>query len=867
MICRILFILFAIVLLFGKVSKNDSTIVYSANHSNYLRNGDENILILSGDSKLEYQDFTLTADTIRFNSKKGLIYASYSLDSVFTDGVLDSVRIIGLPTFTEGDEVVTGKSMVYDVNKRIGKVTKANSVIKNKKPKNNLFVKASKIYKHPNSDISGVDGYVTGCPKEDNPHYSFRTDSMIMTKDNWVYIKPVVFYIHKVPLLYAPFAFYKKSSGRSSGIILPSYTYSSYRGNGFKNLGFFWDISEFLDYTAYLEYSDFSGFLLTQDIRFRERYKIEGNLKATYLNNYSEKNFRIESNYNQIFTPTTKLRFNIDYTSKTDLVKKIDYSESDRLKNYLTSGGNFYKKWRNSGDNLSITSSYKQYLDTGMVNFTMPNLNYTFSTRTPGELFNLKSKALDKIKIGGSIKYKRNGNFNTDLNNFTDKNSLTLSLSESYKFDKFKLSGSHNYLLEYDKFKLRTIDSYGNNSYIATNRDSLYHDYGFKTSYSLSYKHSILKYLKLEESATVSNDYAGVTTDHLLNEYKDWKSRLIYNLSASANTSIYGIFQPEIFLLKKMRHTIYPKVKLTYHPNFTDKKYGYYETYIDSNGVKREYDKFSKSIVGATPGRESFKYDFSLSNIFDLKLYKNLDKKDSYEHKFLKHTLSFSYDQLKDSLNFSPLSSKLNLTFYNGKLYYYNFSSKTMQKLPLISMKVEGFLNNSFSFYDKDGSWIGFDNYLLRKTNEKYGYNISIPISYKGNISSTMFQDSESKEKDLIRDRKANFSDISIDYSGSIKFNQSFGDRGYNRTFTLSNNLTIEPTENWKFTYKSSFNFDQPKVTTSSSIVIFRKIHCFEGKFEWDINRLGYKIEIRATNDLFRDLKWEKDTTRSRWYR
>lgn len=842
----------------GETALNDS-IDYKADYVSFDRRDGNNVLILKGNSWLKYQSVTLTAHEINYNTETGKIYATFIEDTIYTAGVVDSVKIVGLPTLVEGNETVYGKTMEYDVNTKRGKVFQTSSTMKAQKAEDNLYVKTETIYRMEDNTICGLNGSASGCDHEE-PHYSFKSDSMFVDSDNWVYVKPVYFYIGKIPLGYAPYAFYKRTSGRSSGIILPSYNYTSRKGNGIKELGFFYDISDYVDYTAYINYYDFAGFFFKQNLRIRKRYEITGNLKTEYLNDYKQNSLRLIGDYNHIITPTTKLDLKFDYVTRKKLIDNSEDYETDKLKKYLYSGGEFSKRWIINGDVFSASSTYKQFLDTARTEFLFPSLRYSYSSRSLKDYTGLDNHFTKNFKISGNAKFSKSGIILDDKNEFSDNNAANFSFSESYKISDLTFSGSHEFLGKHNETRNNILFNDNINQYTYKSKDSTDYDYGFKHKFSISYKHSVFKYLKLEERYSLQYDNAFRYQTQNLDLKDDWASRYTYDLNLKANTAVYGIFQPEYGFLYKVRHSILPTVNFNYNPDFTRSSYDYFYTTRDSLGRKILIDKFKRSIVGPTTGAEALKMSFDLSNLVDFKLFDNLEKNTSFEHQFFNHKMSFVYNFLEDTLKFSNLKSNSKITLYRGKIVYYNFSSGKLEKLNNFDLDITGFHNQEFSFYNSDKSWIGIENYFLRSIKENYGYEISVPLRFSTNINEKMFSEDEKGNSNLIDKKKSVFTDIPMEFSSNLRFSQSFGDNGYSRTFNLDMSASVDVTENWKLSYRGSFNFNEPGITTSSSISVHRDIHCFEGDFSWDLDNQGFSIIIKAKSSLFRDLKWEEDS-------
>ena len=162
--------------------------------------------LLSGDVEILYQDIKITAESIEYNPETGRVFAE--------DGVY----------FEQGPRVLTGDSVEYNLDTRLGRFSNASGSMGE-----DYFFSGAVVEKV--SDVRFVieDGEFTSCEGED-PSWSFRADRIQVTQDKYAKVKHARFRAAKVPVLYMPYMLWPVKEARTSGFLMPKPGYSSRRG-------------------------------------------------------------------------------------------------------------------------------------------------------------------------------------------------------------------------------------------------------------------------------------------------------------------------------------------------------------------------------------------------------------------------------------------------------------------------------------------------------------------------------------------------------------------------------------------------------------------------------------------------------------
>src|SRR5258705_3645429 len=107
----------------------------------------------------------------------------------------------------------------------------------------------------------------------------------IYLKDKLI-AKPVVFYIRNVPLLALPFWVFPIKPGRHSGFLFPQFELglNNRAGQFVRNAGYYWALSDYLDFTATADYyQDRPSWRLHGESFYDLVYAFEGLVMANYV--------------------------------------------------------------------------------------------------------------------------------------------------------------------------------------------------------------------------------------------------------------------------------------------------------------------------------------------------------------------------------------------------------------------------------------------------------------------------------------------------------------------------------------------------------------------------------------------------------
>lgn len=759
--------------------------------------------------------------------KSANIFVDFQSSNIDAEGIpSDTVpgKYKGTPVLKEGADTYEGLRMKYNFKTKRGFISSAGT------ESDGAVYTGAKIKKVDEETYFIEDGIYTTC-EADTPHYYFYSPEMkvihkeeIVAKWIWLHFGGVPF---PVPL---PFAVFPIESGRRSGIIPPVFGKDATYGNYFSRFGYFWAISDYMDWNVTADYYTRGSYNINSRYRYAKRYNFTGNLEGNYkvfkigeptdANRQESKDWFIKWNHNQSITPTLRFDANLQFVSGTNYSRRTIYDLNEVLSRDIISNATITKSWDESGNSMSVNYSRNQNLDKETVSEILPRLSFNMSQKYP---FRGKGSSSD-YKWYELIGFNYSGLFQNNRNRIGDD---------------LKIRG-------------------GIQHQISTNTSPKIGYFSITPSFS---------YTERWYNKRVEKEFAGLTVNGndsiITKDISEINMVRTFRTGISASTKFYGIVQPGILGISAVRHTVNPSISYSYTPDFSEPFWDYYESYVNSEGTKVKYSKFEREIFGG-PGRgETQNISFRVSNIFEMKTAANLADTTSKEEKIqlLNLDASLSYNFAADSLRFSPLS--LGFRTQIGNWFNFNGSS-------------------GYTLYDVDESGNSMDKFLidqgkglLRLTN--FSFSISTSLSgEKLKSSETETQTSFGREDEFqlgqaeqvyrgIYDTKD--PDFTIPWDITLNYNYSLSKVNPSAAIThsnLSSSLNFNLTPNWKFTFSGSYDFDR-KEFAAPQIRVSRDLHCWIMNFTWNPigTYRGYTLEIKVKAPQLQDLKVTK---RDRFY-
>lgn len=787
----------------------------------------EKKMFLHGSGELKYKQTEL---------KSGEIFVDYNTNDLEAFGVPDTAKnakskLMDTPQLKEGGETYEGTSIKYNFKTQRGFI----SVAKNKETDQRY--EGEKVKKVDKDTYFIENGMFTTCAS-DTPHTHFTASSMKVIQKDKIIARWIFMHIGGVPIpIPLPFAVFPNESGRRSGIIIPSYGQDGRRGHYFYNFGYFWAMNDYMDLTFNGDYYTKGGYGARSRFRYAKRYDFNGNLEVGYSRikigeltdpdeaQSNESDWRLAWSHYQQIDPSMNLSANMQFVSKSFLDRNsIDYNTL--LSQQITSAASFNKIWENSS--LSLNYSRVQYLSDNKIEESLPNLSYSQNIIYPfkrnGNGSELNQKWYEQLAFSYSGQLTNNRSITDDSMDVKAGANHNISLSVSPKIGYFNISPRISYNEKW--YNKRT---------------------------------------KIEKRTfEVKDPKTGAITlkDEIVTErINELSSVRTFDMSVSASTKLYGIMNPNVLGVESFRHILQPSISYSYRPDFSKEKWNYYDSYVNLNGEKVFYDKFSSEVFGAVGSGESQSLNFSLDNVFEIKMAKTPGDttKEQKKIQLLNLDASFNY----------------NFAAEKNKLSDLNISYRT-QIGDLLSFSG----SSSYTFYDFDGDsklnkyLVSSGKGLIRLTN----FNFSVSTSLSGERLKSD-EDEVKKKQEQAREQEsegkfenkskyvsmydeAPAPDLTIPWNLNLSYSYNLSKPYPTKSDSYSSinaDLGFSISKNWKFTLRGSYDFETKEVL-APQISVFRDLHCWEMNFTWNPlgSYSGFRFEIRMKAPEFQDIKVTK---------
>ncbi|MBE9467624.1 MAG: LPS-assembly protein LptD [Bacteroidetes bacterium] len=809
----------------------DAIIDYSADDS-IIFSKLANKLYLYKNAHITYKNIDLKADYIELDLKK---------NEVFAKGLLDSLnKTIGKPIFKQGSEEFESEKIIYNFKTKKGLIK-------------GVFSKQSGGYLHsettkklPNNSVCIKNGKYTSCDLE-HPHFYIALTKAKVIPNNKIISGPAYLVIEDIPLYFPciPFGFFPNTKSRKSGVLIPTYGEEKRRGFYLRNGGWYFGISDHFDLSIKGDVFSKGTWQANVRSRYKKRYKFSGNVDVSYsdlvvgekgLSDYfKEKQYKVLWSHSQDpkANPNSNFSANVNFSS-TSYDKYSSNNPAAHLNNRKESSIHYDKTFAGTPFNFSATFQHYQNSLDSVVDLTLPEITFNMKRIFPFKMKNNIGKAKWFEKIGIS--------YSSNLKN-------TVSVKEKSLF-------SH-----------KTLDKL---------------EYGVVHKIPLSTSFKVLKYFTASPSInyterwyfTYLNKYINEADTTLATDTLNGFNRVFdYSYNASLNTQIYGMYQFKKSFIKAIRHRITPSVSLSYRPDFSTAKWGYYKT--NPLDTTKKYSVYDNGIYPA-PGRgKSGLVNFNVGNNIEMKIKSKKDTITGTKKIILIENLSFStsYNILADSLNWSKirisgrtkLFKRLDIN-YSANLDPYILKSDSTGKMTNVNTfewtknhRIARFMNSNWRF--------GFNLDLSPKmfNKEKENTNQNNPDKFNpdpNSDKSIMFNNDDYNSYDYFKIPWSLNLMYTLSYNNTYFYidNKARVDSTANQIIqTLSLNGSFSLTDKWKIGFRSGYDFVN-KDFSYTSINITRDLHCWIMRFNWIPfgARQSYNFEIGVKSTILQDLKFRK---------
>ena len=796
----------------------------------------KNEIILYNETNVQYTDIDITAGIDVINYEKGEVYAGRLKDSVgeYTQH----------PVFKQGSDVIEPDSIRFNYRNQKAIIRNAYT----KQDENNI--KGEIIKKENDSTYFMRNAIITTAEDLDDPDYYIK-----VRKAKFVPKKKIIagfsnMYIVDIPTpLAIPFAYYPMVSGRSSGLIFPTFGEVNNRGYFLQNIGYYFVISDNFDLSLTGDYYTNGSYGLRAQSAYVKRYKYSGSFNLSFENNiYSMKGLPDYSgsrmyNIQWSHSKDGKANPNSNFSASVNLSSNSRYYQesynqvntSNFLNNTMMSSISYSKTFpAYPSINLSLSASHSQNTNTKSIDMTLPSMRASMERIYP---FAREGQAKKGLIKSLNFQYSMQAD-----NRFATYDSLFFSKK---MFDDAKNGVRHSIPVS-TTAKLFKYVTLGLNS-------SLNETWQFKTIRRKDFNSNTGK--------------VGIDTLSGFDRF------MTYNLGASLGTTIYGTFRfGKNAKIQAIRHVMRPSVSYGYNPSFDQ----YYDYYIsDAYGNRSQYTRFEGGIYGTPSLGESQSIGFSLANTFEAKV-KQKDSTDAEPKKvMLLNSLNFSSNYNVITKQFSPLNITGGTSFFNNKLgvnfgatlnpYAIDNNGRQMEKWNInnggsLFRLTNANVSTNYSFSNKDKKDKNKDK--NKQTGTVAGGRTDDLFGSSKPLSEVQDMDKNRKESEDKEEKKTYYKaaipwDITLAHSLTYS-NQARESTISNNSLMFSGNVSLTP--KWQVGLSSGYDFVNQGFTYTQ-VRFERDLNSFRMSFQF--TPFGYRsswyffIGIKAS--MLSDLKWEKN--------
>lgn len=814
----------------------DTIVFYRATDS-IIFDVEKKIMILRGSSSIEMRNQKLKAETIELDFDKSTLKAEGTRDS--------NNKLIGIPHFTEAGEEYFGKNILYNFRTNRGTITFGETEL------GEGFYFGTKIKRISENELFVQDGYYTTCDAP-HPHFYFGSPKMKVALHDRIFIDPIIFYVEDMPIFGVPFGlFFPSKSGRQSGIIVPSFFFSQNRGVVLNELGIYLALSDYYDTKFSVDFFSKGGFILKNYTQWHLINEFSGNARIEWgrtrlsPDQEFEQRYSIGLSHNHQISPFTKFDASLDFRSQ-DYNRNTSFNIFETTQQNISSNASYSTRFED-GSSFSISFQRDQNIITNEYTQTLPRMSYLIPNFYPFRGLVSHTNWMRDITFSYSTSFRRDEQYRRTIKMIEEIKDTSYQKS-------YKALITHSPTLSISpKFGYFTIQPSINFS-------------------ANNYFRRLTRKFNIEDSSIIDELQNGFFT-----EYN-------YSFNLSLQTTLYGIaddrkpifwiLKPSSLGIKAMRHMWQPRITLSYTPDQSDPKYGFYDKYYDLNkGQDITYSRFEYDGGGIASRFLSQSISYRDMHRFEIKK-PGIDTLPDKNIELFEITFATNYNFAADSIKFS----NVNLTIRIPSLDIINFNSRASFTLydeaPIIDPKT-GLPTDNYQTINKFLFESGKG--IARLTN--FGMELSTSFNSRGigsqALTSSPPKDSisigerflqkieeEYEEPDIFGDNTPGYSPINIPWNLSFGLSYSYNsptirriDRDFNIRLTASFNIT--PT----ISADISTQYDVIDKEFLAPLINLRKeLHCWYLTFTWypsGFNQ-GFYLKFAAKSSMLSDLKFER---------
>ncbi|QDH77613.1 LPS-assembly protein LptD [Echinicola soli] len=840
------------------VPKGDiETIIKYAAQDSILSDFREKKVYLYNKAWFEYGNIRLDADYIEIDWQKNELYAS---------GVTDSTGSVqGSPIFKEG-------SSTYEIRKEMRYNFKTRKAIISDvvTEQQEGLLRGEIVKKDDNGDVYLYHGYYTTCNLAE-PHWHISSKRLKSVEGKQTISGPFNLYFNGIPTpVGLPFGFIPdQKEEQVSGIIIPSYGEERRRGFYLRDFGYYFAFNDYIHSRITGEIYSKGGYGAKLATAYKKRYRFSGGFNVDYQQFRSPETDENPLDYTTMWinwshSPESRgnSRFSASVNAGTTNYNNLVVNPNNYIRNTnseFTSNISYSKTFTGTPFSMSANLRHSQNVQTSEVRLILPDISVNMNRQTP-----FRNSNFEPLK---TLNFAWNFNAQNSIDNAEVP---VLGVQDDFlQDDAFEDDLEAPDVIPFTWANLPTLLKQAEN--------------GFRHTLPVSSNFTLFKYF----TGTASFQYTELWYFDRINYYYNAPEQRVdkilengfsrvgyYNTSFNMATNVYGFyrFKPDS-KLEAIRHHIQPTVGMSFTPDFSDPKYGYYQqVQVDQEGNTQLYSRFQGYLYGGAPRGESRSLNVSIRNTLEAKKRVENDSTEATTEKFpllQSFNISTSYNFVADSFKLAPINMSTRTTFFDNKI-------SVALSATLNPYATTSYMNGTETYYRKvneyawnNGQGIGSisrANLNLNGSFNPKGSPDKTPADTREELTNEYLQDggqmNEFVENEIerISNDPSQYIDWSIPWNINYGYNLSYsksdrtGDSNITQALNVSGDLSLS--EKWKVNFNTGYDFSTNKIT-QTMIGIARDLHCWQMNASWIPFGAftSYNIDIRVKASILQDLK------------
>lgn len=822
-----------------KAKKNgiEAPVKYEAGDS-IVYDATTGIAHLYGSSKVDYQNMNLESEKIYLSLDSSLVRATGAKDTsaaFLADNHGDSIK--GTPVFKMDADEYKSDTMAFNFKTKKGLIRQVYTA------QDDGYMRGEVAKRDSTGIIYMQHGRYTTCDK-DHPDFYIALSRAKVRPGKDVVFGPAYLVVADVPLpLAIPYGFFPFTKKYSSGFIMPSYGDENDRGFYLRDGGYYFAISDKWDLKLLGEIYTQGSWGLSAASNYRKRYRYNGSFLFSYqdtrtgdkgMPDYSKQtSFKIQWSHRQDTkaNPFSTLSASVNFATSSYERNNLTsmYNPQTMTQSTRTSSVSWSTTFSSIGMSLSATTNLSQNMRDSSLAMTLPDLNINISRFYPFK----RKHAVGKERWYEKISMSYTGQLSNSINTKEDM------LLHSNLAKDWKNGFQHNIPVQANF----TLFNYIN--------------------VTPSFNFTDRMYLK-----KVNRGWDDLAQKEVLDTTYGFHNIYNWNMSVSASTKIYGFWIPnhKIFgdKLQTIRHVITPQVSFSYSPDFSARRYGYYDSYqyTDADGKLHyvEYSPYQNELY-AVPGHGQTKsVSFDIANNIEAKIKSDKDSTGVKKISIIDELgLNMSYNAAAATHRWSDPSVRLRLRWWksytfsmnarfrmyayelddNGHRYLGNHTQFHFNRLPVF----QGFSQNiSFTLNpEKLKKLFGHSDDDDDDNQKGYDDGEGTDTDIESNVDDVLEKGKHKAKKksgsmaETDEDGYMRFSmPWSLTFGYGITMRENTGGRfhtksmryPYQFTQTLNVSGNVRISDGWNITFASGYDFDSHDLSMTTAS-LSRDLHCF----------------------------------------